>query len=596
MTAAWAVRALLGGLLTPAFFIVTGRLVETVPQVARDGFASAPGRRMIMLLVLAAALFVASQVIEQAGTLLGLVLGRRLDIHLRERVMRALLRPTGISHLEDPALLDEVSLARGVGPGDFTPGGAVSGFGEIIARYVTGGASAILVARSWWWLAVLLVAGHVITRRRLRADISKIVDVAIGRTDSLRRASYFRDLALGPGAAKELRIFGLRAWVGDRFRQHWLSAMGEVWRERSGGYAAYAWCMALMGLLHTIAFGVIAHAAIQGDIGIGTIAVLSQAIMGMFVLGNPSNADLDVAIGVAAVPHALALESRLAGEATTCRDAEAACATGEMPLRDITFAGIGFRYPGQNADVYRELDLVVPAGKSLAIVGPNGAGKTTLVKLLARLYEPSAGRISIDGVDLRDLDAREWRRRIAVIFQDFVQYALSARDNVGWGAIERADDLELVRAAARRVGIAEAIEALPKGWDTVLSRQFTDGADLSGGQWQRVALARALFAVSGGASVLVLDEPTANLDVRAEAELFDQFLDLTRGLTTILVSHRFSTVRRADRIAVLEHGRVTEQGTHDELIARDGAYARMFRLQAGRFSDTPAAEPSEAGA
>jgi ATP-binding cassette subfamily B protein len=235
------------------------------------------------------------------------------------------------------------------------------------------------------------------------------------------------------------------------------------------------------------------------------------------------------------------------------------------------------------------LDLVVPAGTSLAIVGANGAGKTTLVKLLARLYEPTAGRILVDGVDVRDLDVTSWRARLAVIFQDFVRYELPAADNVGLGGLPRAGDRRALETAASRAGTLEMIEGLPKGWNTVLARAYTDGCDLSGGEWQRVALARALFAVEAGATVLALDEPTANLDVRAEAELFDRLLDLTSDasragpLTTLLISHRFSTVRRAGRICVLAGGRVVELGTHDELMAVGGRYARMFGLQAARF-------------
>jgi ATP-binding cassette subfamily B protein len=260
-----------------------------------------------------------------------------------------------------------------------------------------------------------------------------------------------------------------------------------------------------------------------------------------------------------------------------------------LPAREIRFDGVSFSYPGAPTPVFDALDLVIPAGTSMALVGANGAGKTTLVKLLARLYEPTAGRILIDGVDLRDLDIASWRDRLAVIFQDFVHYELSAADNVGLGGLSRIDDRPALVAAATRAGTRELIEGLAHGWDTVLARGYTDGAELSGGEWQRVALARALLAVDAGAGVLALDEPTANLDVRAEAKLFDRFLDITSApvgggrLTTLLISHRFSTVRRAQTICVLDRGRVAERGTHEELVAAGGRYAAMFGLQAARF-------------
>jgi ABC-type multidrug transport system fused ATPase/permease subunit len=226
--------------------------------------------------------------------------------------------------------------------------------------------------------------------------------------------------------------------------------------------------------------------------------------------------------------------------------------------------------------VLEGFDLVVPAGTSLAIVGANGAGKTTLAKLLCRLYDPQAGAIEVDGVELRALDVDSWRSRVAAVFQDFVRFERPLRDNV---APAGAPD-EAVRAALEEAGASGLA-----GVDTVLARGYEGGTDLSGGQWQRVALARALCAVRLGARLVLLDEPTAHLDVRGEAEIFDRILAATRKLTTILISHRFSTVRHADRICVIEHGRVAELGTHDELIALGGRYRTMFDLQAGRYAD-----------
>jgi ABC-type multidrug transport system fused ATPase/permease subunit len=284
----------------------------------------------------------------------------------------------------------------------------------------------------------------------------------------------------------------------------------------------------------------------------------------------------------APVAAVLRLEGAMGSRGALAAPAAPRSAAG-LPGREIRFHDVTFSYPGGAQPVLAGFDLTIPAGSSLAIVGQNGAGKTTLAKLLCRLYDPEAGAILVDGVDLRELDVDSWRSRLAAVFQDFIRFERPLRDNVAPGG---APD-HVVLAALEEAG-ASGLASLA----TTLARGYEAGTELSGGQWQRVALARALSAVRMGAGLVLLDEPTAQLDVRGEAEIFDRILAATRRVTTVLISHRFSTVRHADRICVLEHGRVVELGTHTELLALRGRYRTMFDLQAQRFT----AEADEEGA
>jgi ATP-binding cassette subfamily B protein len=250
-------------------------------------------------------------------------------------------------------------------------------------------------------------------------------------------------------------------------------------------------------------------------------------------------------------------------------------------IRDgFEFRGVSFRYPGAERWVLRDVSFRLEAGERIALIGENGAGKTTLVKLLARLYDPSEGVILLDGVDLREYDPESVRREVGVIFQDYMRYDMLVRENIGFGRIEALDDRDRLDVSARKSLADTVIAQLPKGWEQMLGRRFDSGADLSAGQWQKIALARAYMR---DAQVLILDEPTASLDARAEYEVFQRFADLTRGKMAVLISHRFSTVRMADRILVLEHGAILEEGTHSDLVARRGRYAELFELQAAGY-------------
>ncbi|MBA3653713.1 MAG: ABC transporter ATP-binding protein [Actinobacteria bacterium] len=582
LTVAMGAVMVASALVPTAFMLVSGAVIGTLPRAIAAGPSSGAADRVLVLIALAGALFALQQTTGPVLQAVAAALGRRLTLHLRRRVMAASVLPPGIAHLEDPALLDKVAMAQGVGAADISPRELAIAIAMVGSRYLAATAAAVLLAAFRWWLPIILVIEYLLVIRTFRGEFQKSAGVLVGKAEEMRRSAYFRDAALTPAAAKEVRIFGLGQWVEDRFRDSFRTAITAVRRGRRGAWRLMAWAPALFFLTELFTFVLLGRAAVRGEISLGQFTVFASAAGGVGMFASLSQYDLFLQYGAPSVLAAIDLERITAQPHIRLSGGRSSAG---LPVHAIRFEAVDFNYPGQGPDrkVLDGLHLEIPAGKSLAVVGENGAGKTTLVKLLARLYDPTAGRIAVDGVDLRDLDPGQWQQRIGAIFQDFVRYQLTVADNVGFGASADVDG-DALKLAAARAGALDLVDGLPVGWDTVLSRQFSGGADLSGGQWQRVALARALFAVERGAGVLVLDEPSANLDVRAEAELYDRFLELTEGLTTILISHRFSTVRRADRIVVLDGGRVVEDGSHEALVDAGGRYARMFGLQAARFA------------
>ena len=557
---------------------VIGTIGVVVGRVAAERAIAGPVVVLSLLLLL-------QQALGPLRVAVAYVVSRKVDGRVRARVMELANGSLGIGPFEDPTILDRLELAGGLTDPFWgaTPGGAAVGVVSLGGRYLQVAGAAVLVARlsppaALGLTAVVLLAYHR-SREWNRARLRVVREHQLAG----RASRYMSGLANTPPPAKEVRLFGALDWLEERFRAMW----DELVAARITPYRRAARRTTLLVAALTpavaLAFVALARTGAGGSAGARRLSVALQAAVALFSLLFDQRQDdaYQVDFGLESLDTLASLEAsvgRTGGDvARGTRDAAG------LPDEAIRFHGVRFAYPGTAREVFAGLDLSIVAGTSLAIVGGNGAGKTTLVKLLARLHDPQAGGITVDGIPLADLDPAAWRRRLAVIFQDFVRYELPAEDNVGFGGLDRQGDADALRRAASRAGALDVVERLPGGWATPLHRQYRGGADLSGGEWQRVALARALFAVEAGARVLVLDEPTANLDVRAEAALFDDFLDLTHGLTTILISHRFSTVRHADRICVLDDGRVVEDGSHDELVAAGGRYAELFLLQAERF-------------
>jgi ATP-binding cassette subfamily B protein len=560
--------------------VAGGFLVGTIPDAVRLGIHSSAGHRLLLFLALTAVVFVVSQSIWVFRHGLTLVVGHRVDGVLRERLVAAALRGPGLGGIESPRVRDLLAQASPNNP--YTLGDAAGGLLALIPPYLSALGAAVLIARFSWPVALVLVLVVLPVRFRFRSGTLRLWQAKAAGTGSAREAGYFVGLGLGSAAAKELRLFGLSDWVVHRFRMAAIAAERGVWETRQrvlGRELASTYALGALG--GGGAYLLMGHEALSGQITLTQFVIVMQAAGLLLSLGGfLVESDYQLENGTAALAALREIEAEIQEGVPRAGRRDPA----GLPLREIRFERVGFRYPGGDRDVLTDCELTLEAGRSVAIVGPNGAGKTTLVKLLARLYEPTTGRILVDGVDLREFDADGWQQRIGIIFQDFIRYELPARDNIALGSRGGRRSEEAVRLAAEHASVLAALEQLPRGLETVLSRRYQDGADLSGGQWQRVALARALFAVQAGAGVLVLDEPTANLDVRAEVALFDRFVELTAGVATVLVSHRFSTVRKAQRICVLEHGRIVEDGSHEELLARGGRYAEMFTLQAARFT------------
>jgi ATP-binding cassette, subfamily B, bacterial len=565
---AWWAVLVLRGVLPVVFAIAMGVLVAAVQG----------GRPLSLPLAILGAVFVLLQVLTPVHAALSANLGSRVAAWLYDRLTEACVRPPGVGHLEDPKLTGDLTVAREFDLGltgppmhiniDFIAGSLV--------EMVGGAASAVVLFGFAWWAPIVLAGAWLATHWLLRESAVWRDRNTPEVREAQRHADYAYRLAVDPPAAKELRLFGLGPWTVERFVLRRTLLFDRIYRATRLREKPLLWSLLLLAAANIGVFWSLAEAALGGRLDLGRLVVYTQVAIGTSLLAFGG---LNWALDGAAAPVAavLRLESAMAPAGALAAPPRPPRSAAGSPAREVRFRELTFAYPGSDRPVLEGFDLTIPVGSSLAIVGQNGAGKTTLAKLLCRLYDPQGGALEVDGIDLRDFDVSAWRSRVAAVFQDFIRFELPLRDNV---APAGAPD-DLIRAALEEAGAA-GLAAL----DTPLARGYEGGTDLSGGQWQRIALARALCAVRTGAGLVLLDEPTAQLDVRGEAEIFDRILAATRQATTILISHRFSTVRHADRICVLEHGRVIELGTHDELMARRGRYHTMFELQAKRFGAT----------
>lgn len=524
------------------------------------------GMEFVLVLLLAAN--------TQARTLAEHVLHSQINLSINSRIVRKALE-LDLAHFENAEYYDKLENARR--EADWRSLDIVNGGSMLIQNLLTLLSYSLLLVRFSWLLALILFVATIPTFIVQNRYSELRFRVLSWRAPESRRLSYLEYLLTNLDAVKEIKLFGLGHSLLDRYITLFSSFLHEdeeIARKRS--IASFGW-----GLLSTVtyygAYAWIVFRAVGRGITLGDMTLylsVFRGSQGMFQsILKGANSLYENGLFMSNLFTFLALEPEMVSPPHAL----------QVPTKfkqGIEFRNVSFRYAGQSGWALHNVNLTIHPGEKIALVGMNGAGKTTLIKLLTRLYDPTEGQILLDGVDLRDYDLTSWRKQIGVIFQDFVRYHLKASENIGLGQIERLEDRPRIEESAGKSGANSVIERLPDKYDTTLGRWFSKGRDLSGGEWQKVALARAFMR---DCELLVLDEPTAALDAENELRVFQQFRELIADKSAVLISHRFSTVRMADRIFVIENGTVSEEGTHAELLARQGTYARLFTLQAESY-------------
>ena len=479
-----------------------------------------------------------------------------------------------LEDFEDAEMQDRLDRARRQTAGRSALMAQMFGQAQDAVTVITFAAGVIVYAP---WLIVLLIVALVPAFLGEAHFNAQSYSLNYAWTSERRVLDYLRQVGASVETAKEVKIFGLNPFLIERYRalaEGFYAANSSLAKRRAWWGSAFA---TLGTIGYYIAYAVIAWRTVRGEFSIGDLTFLSGSFRRLRNLLENLLIGFSQLAGQALYLDDLYSFFEIAPEIRSPENAR----PFPRPIREgFVFENVGFRYPGAERWAVRELSFTLQVGEVLALVGENGAGKTTLVKLLARLYDPDEGRILLDGYDLREYDLEALRAHVGVIFQDFMRYAFTAAENVAVGRIEaRSDRPRIERAAAQSLADA-VIRRLPKGYDQIMGKRFSTGVDLSGGEWQKVAIARAYMR---DADLLILDEPTAALDARAEFEVFQRFKELSAGKTAVLISHRFSTVRMADRILVLDGGRIEEVGTHAELLTAGKRYAELFELQAAGY-------------